>query len=88
MNSCPGIAQPILPAFGTVQAQRKPEENERRRTGSRAPPHLLRGVMSEASEKSACLVLEGVVTGLAGTDLDGIFHGGEEDLAVAQVAGV
>ena len=28
------------------------------------------------------------MTGLAGTDLDGIFHGGEEDLAVAQVAGV
>ena len=28
------------------------------------------------------------MTGLAGADLDGIFHGGEEDLAVAQVAGV
>ena len=83
MNSYPGIAQPILPAFGTVQAQGKPEENERRRTGSSAPPRLLRGMMSEEPEKSACLVLESVVAGLAGADLDGIFHGGEEDLAVA-----
>ena len=60
-------------------------KSEKARPDSRAFSKERKG---EKSKLLSGLILKGVIALLAGTDLDDVLHVGDEDLAVAEVAGV